>query len=419
MAKSGSGETREAKTFTTRGVDALKADAAPYRVPDARTPGLAVRVAVDGRRTWDASFKIAGTGRVRRTSLGVYPDISLEAARDRARELARAARAGRDLLEEEAATKRDAAREITVANLIETYCARVVRGKLRTAKEIEARLKRTLAPLLHLKAVTIRRRDLREQLDSCADGGLLREAEKRRQTIGAMFRWAAGRDIIASDPMSGLGAYDSGTPRDRVLSDVELRKLWLWLDDQHIPENYAMILRLQILLGARIGEIGGMASNEFDLDNWLWTLPAARSKNKRPRVTPILGQARAILEPLLPSKGNLFVTERGGAIRATNVGNILNSRVRQPPVENFVTHDLRRTVASGMADLGIHYEIIAAVIGHDAGEKSTKTLLRHYVKTDAVERKHVALAAWDRHVAKILTVADTPNVVELRARAKR
>jgi hypothetical protein len=122
--------------------------------------------------------------KVRRVSLGRVADLSLERARDRANELTSAARAGCDLIAEEEENRAAAARRLTIEKLIEFYVRRRVLGRLRTAKEIESRLKRTLTPILHRCADDIRRRDIRELLDAVADRGIEREAKKRRQTVG-------------------------------------------------------------------------------------------------------------------------------------------------------------------------------------------------------------------------------------------
>jgi hypothetical protein len=74
-------------------------------VSDQRCIGLAVRVAPSGLKTWDLAYRIRGSGKVRRLSLGRLTDIGLEQARQRANELTSAGRAGRDLFVEEAATK--------------------------------------------------------------------------------------------------------------------------------------------------------------------------------------------------------------------------------------------------------------------------------------------------------------------------
>jgi hypothetical protein len=179
----GAGQTKSAAALTHRTIEAMKPEGLPYRVPDSRCPGLAVRVATSGTKTFDLVFRISG-GSVRRLSLGAFPEISLETARDRTNELTRAARSGRDVIAEGKASGAKRASCLSVASLIEDYSVRELRGRKRTAKEMESRLRRGLAPKLDCPAEDLRRRDLRELLDAVADAGLEREAEKRRQTIG-------------------------------------------------------------------------------------------------------------------------------------------------------------------------------------------------------------------------------------------
>ena len=200
----GSGLTRGAQMLTHRSIEALRPAEAPYRVSDQRCKGLAVRVAPSGVKTWDLAYRIRGTGRMRRLSLGRTSDVRLEQARERANELARAARVGRDLIAEENEARAAAASRITVGTLIDVYLRRRVFGRLRTAKTIESRLRRTLTPILHRCAADICRRDIREILDAMVDQGKGREAEKRRQVCTAMFRWALSQDIVAADPTAGL-----------------------------------------------------------------------------------------------------------------------------------------------------------------------------------------------------------------------
>jgi hypothetical protein len=116
-------------------------------VPDQRCKGPAVRVAQSGVKTRDLAYRIRWTGKMRRLSLGRTTDVSLEQARERANELTTAARGGRDLICEEEEAKDAAASRISVAKLIDLYLRRRVCGRLRTAKTITSRLRRTLAPV--------------------------------------------------------------------------------------------------------------------------------------------------------------------------------------------------------------------------------------------------------------------------------
>ena len=79
---SGSGKARTPVTLTARAIEALQPESEPYRVPDLRCKGLAVRVAPDGGRTWDLVYRVKDSGKVRRLSLGRIGDVGLEQARE-------------------------------------------------------------------------------------------------------------------------------------------------------------------------------------------------------------------------------------------------------------------------------------------------------------------------------------------------
>jgi integrase len=355
----GSGLTRAAQMLTHRSIEAMRPAEAAYRVPDQRCKGLAVRVAPSGMKTWDLAYRIRGTGKTRRLSLGRTTDVGLEQARERANELTSAARGGRDLIAEEDEARAAAASRTTVEALIDLYLRRRVIGRLRTAKGIESRLKRTLAPILQRSAAEICRRDIRELLDAVVDQGKGREAEQRRQTVGAMFRWALSQDIVEADPTAGLGAYDPGTPRDRVLDVEEIERLWTWLESDALSPEASDILKLELLTGARCGEISGLRAEEIDRQRWVWVLPPERSKNGRQRVTPIIGVAREILERRLSGvdKGPLFVIENGSVLTSAHIGHYLLTRADRLPIAKFTSHDLRRTFATMLAEMGVAFDV--------------------------------------------------------------
>jgi integrase len=200
-----------------------------------------------------------------------------------------------------------------------------------------------------------------------------------------------------------LEAYDPGTPRDRVLTVEEIAALWKLLDAGHLPPNPANILKLQLLTGARCGEISGLSAEEIDPEKWVWTLPTTRSKNKRPRVTPLVGIAQQIIQAQLSivQSGPLFRAETGNVLRTTHIGHYLLRLRQKLPMEKFTTHDLRRTVATMLTEMGTALDLVAAVIGHDTG-RETRTLVRHYVRTDLIERKAAVLGAWDGRIREII-----------------
>jgi integrase len=402
------GQTRDRTVLTHRGVEALRPDQTAYRIPDLRCPALALRVAPSGLKTWDVAYRIRGTGAFRRLSLGPFPAIGLEAARERTDALTKAAKGGRDLLAEERAAQVSAEGRTTMGQLLESYLAKRVRGRLRTATEIELRFKRILTPLADQYVEDIRRRNLRVILDKTADRGFMREAEKQRQLLRVLFRWALSQDIIESDPTIGLSSYGSSPRRDRILSAQEIQAFWGWTERSEMPEAYVDALKLQLAIGARIGEIAGMQVEEVNAESWLWTLPPERSKNGLKRVTPIVGLAREILQRRLQmcSQGTLFVAENGKALTTNFVASMLTKRRKKIPIAHFTSHDLRRTVATALVDLGFSFEVVAAVLGHTSGRAEVRTLIRHYVRSDLIERKRQALDAWSAQLREIVGRSD-------------
>lgn len=271
--------------LTHRTVEGLKPQTDAYRMSDVRCPGLAIRIAPGGLKSWEVAFRIRGAGKVRRKALGPFPAVGLDGARDRATAIVRAAQAGRDLIQEEADAAAAAAARITVGELQAEYVKRAC-AKLRTKHEIDLRLKRALEPLKDRPVDEIRRRDLRKVFVATADRGAPREAEKQRQSVHAMFRWGVGEDLVEANPVTGLKPFSAGEPRERVLSPGEVRTLWDWIAASDLTPDMRDSLRLQLCLGSRIGEVAGLHVEEVDQNNWIWTLPARRSKNKKPRVTP-------------------------------------------------------------------------------------------------------------------------------------
>jgi integrase len=404
----------------------------PYYVADSEQKGLRVRISPSGAKTWSLTYRIRGLKDVKSHSLGPCdPEgkkgLSLAEARDRAADIMKAARLGRDLIEEEREEERIKRERLKVKELIDRYAKDVKSpkrkgGALRSADEIERRLKRALATNLESAADAIRRADISMLLDAVAEKHP-REAEKRRQVVGAMYRWGISKGYVMTNPVEGTASYGDGEPRERRLDPEEIKLVWDWFDAGAggIPPDCIEVLRLQFCLGNRASEIGGMNTSELlrQGESLLWKLPASRSKNKKERSIPLIGLARTIVEAALErhKSGPLFrtlLTDR--ALASDDIGGALGERTL--PCAHFTSHDLRRTMVSEMDEMGIPLDTIAAAIGHQRGSKRTRTLIKHYSRAVLDERVEAALMAWDQRLRDILgietdEVAD--NVVRLRA----
>jgi integrase len=191
---------------------------------------------------------------------------------------------------------------------------------------------------------------------------------------------------------------------------------WI-LGTNDMPSHISAILKLQLCIGARVGELCGMTAEELERDGasalLLWNLPAARSKNGSSRTTPIAGLALEIIEPRL-NDGRLFSSLSGTTPRANIVGSAIIARRDRMPIAPFTSHDLRRTVATEMAKLGLPLEVVAAVLGQESGGAETRVLRKHYVHSPFVDRKTTALGGWDRRLREILA-GEVGKVIPLRA----
>jgi integrase len=128
-----------------------------------------------------------------------------------------------------------------------------------------------------------------------------------------------------------------------------------------------------------------------------------------------VGLARGTLEQRLSAveKGPLFVLENGAVLSSAHVGHYLLTRGPVLPIAKFTSHDLRRTFATMLAEMGVALDLVAAIVGHESGGKDTRTLVRHCVHSDLLEREAQALKAWDERLKAIVTGEEAAKVVRL------
>jgi integrase len=206
--------------------------------------------------------------------------------------------------------------------------------------------------------------------------------------------------LALSNPVASTNKREEQA-RDRVLSDDELRRILNAVSDG----AYGTIVRLLALTGQRRSEIAELRWSEVDLEARTLNFPAERTKNKRPHVVPLAPTARALLEKL-PRAGDAVFEFTAWAYSK----DILDGR---SGVSGWTFHDIRRSVATGMADIGIQPHIIEAVLNHVSGHKGG--IAGIYNRATYSKEKAEALARWDAHIAAIVKEAPS-KVVGLRGR---
>jgi integrase len=229
--------------------------------------------------------------------------------------------------------------------------------------KIERYLRNYSSPLHRLRLVEIDRRKVAAMLGEIETGSGSVARNRVRSALSAFFAWCVAEGLLDLNPVAGTAKADEGGSRERVLTLEELRKLWRGLGD----DRFGDILRLLLLTGQRRNEIGGLRWAEIDLAARMIVLPPERTKNSRQHEVPFSSQALAILVGLPRRNSSEFLFGSRGFNDWDRAKQQLDHRLG---IVGWRIHDLRRTAATGMAELGVQPHIIEAVLNHVSGHKS-------------------------------------------------
>ena len=337
--------------LTAATIDGLKLDTgvADKIVFDADVPGFGIRIRASGARTWVYQYKIGG--RTRRLVLGQVSAITPAKAREIAAELHAKVRLGGDPASERREKVQralDTFRALT-ERFLEQY-----RARPRSKNEVVRHLRKYAAPLHPMPLGAITLRDVAALLTKIDKASGAPTANRVRSSLSACFSWAMREGLAPSNPIANTNRREEQT-RDRVLSNDELRRIWNAAGE----DAYGTIVKLLILTGQRRSEIGELRWSEVGAD--AITLPGERTKNKRPHVVPLAPTARALLMAQSPTDDLVF--------QITSWSLHKSALDQRSGVSDWVFHDIRRTVATGMADIGIAPHIIEQILNHQSGHK--------------------------------------------------
>ena len=397
--------------LTARSVEALRPAAVRREIPDSHMPGLYLIVQPSGAKGWAVRYRHQGVSR--KHTIGSYPQLDLKTARALGGKTLRSAAEGRDAGHEKRQNR--AAKADSVDRVVAEFLDRHVRrsNRPRTAQETERLLRLHVLPRWRGRVVhQITRRDVLDVLDRVVDGGAPIAANRTLAAVRKFFNWCVARDILAVSPCAGVKPPTAERSRDRVLSGDELRLVW------HAAEklgSFGRLVKLLALTGQRRDEVARMQWDELDLEKRHWTLPPERTKNNQPHQVPLSAAALAVLESAPHVPGSRFVfTTNGGAVPAS--GYSKNKRrldaLLPADMPAWRLHDLRRTCASGMAQLGINLPVIEKVLNHASG--SFAGIVGVYQRHSFADEKRAALEAWGNFVAALVGNKHADKVVRLR-----
>jgi integrase len=406
--------------------------------PRDRQRGLVLRVSAGAEghvtRTWAALYRIKGSKRLRRATIGDYPTYSLAEAREEAAQIVQGARKGVDIVaQREAVARVLAAKEkdtvdAAVKSFLEDWEKRPKRkGGMRAAsyvKTLRQHFDNRVLPRWRGRHVgDITRTDIDELVREVArEAPVL--ANRVLAGVKALFNWCIRHDppLVQVNPATLVEKPGHEQARERVLTTEELRFLWPAFEGLGYP--FGPFFKLALLTGQRLSEISGMRWAEIDEDTSVWTIPAARTKGRRVHVVPLSAQALKVIEQLKETKRkdvDLLFTTTGttsisGFSRAKTLLDKAITEARKKKelaaLPRWTIHDLRRTVATEMSRAKVSRFIVARVLNHADSE-----VTGIYDRNEFLEEKKAALTKWASYLMGVL--ANKVTSITSRRRGSR
>lgn len=360
---------------------------------DDELSGLGLRILKSGTRSWVVRYRVARRQRV--VTLGKIAMLSPGQAKAKASEILAQAKLGKDFQVEKQSLKSNDDR-LTFGSLMDQFLSRY--ADIAQSQKTRSETRRLLAKWHHLDVVPVEevtRSTIAEGLGKVEQESGLVTRNRTRSALSRLFSWALEEGLAEHNPVVGT-ARRPEKPRERVLSDDELGAIWSATAN---PGDHNAIVRLLMLTGQRREEVAAARWTEIDAKSALWRIPAERTKNKRAHEVPLSKHALAIFGALAKRESrDLIFGEADGPFSGWSKS---KERLdRRSSVSLWTLHDLRRTVVTGMAEIGVQPHIVEAVVNHLSGHKSGVAGI--YNRATYAEEKRNALQKWAEHLASIV-----------------
>jgi integrase len=241
-------------------------------------------------------------------------------------------------------------------------------------------------------------------IDAINERGAPGTALKTFKYMRAALRWGVARGDLDHNPIEGMKQPGKEGVKDRVLSAEEIAIVWEHLVT--LKPEHAAVLKLALLTGQRLGEVTGMERGEIDLAKAVWIIPASRTKNKTAHSVPLSDAALEIIEQAKSASGERLFP----GLNSNVVGKIVAKH--QAGLPWWTAHDLRRTLVTHLAELGVAPITLAHIVNHRSATRAGITL-NVYNTYDYAREKRQALDLWAERLEGI--VSGAAKVINMRA----
>jgi integrase len=385
---------------------------------DGACPGLRWRWSSEGVPTWTLCCRDSN-GRMRRFTLGSFPAMGLSGARIAARRLRERIRDGYDPVAESrqrrAAARVDNTGIVTLLDVINHYAKHVGHTR-RSWRRLRMQIEHVFAPKLRRPANELSAPELQLVVDAhpaktSAAAGL--------RYLKPILKWSARRGLMTAGIAEALERPEgTNRTRDRVLSREEIHAVRAVVDDL---AGYGPAVRMLFWTAARLGEVCDMRWQDLDLSACVWTIPT--TKQGRPLVVPLPRQAVAILQNLTgggdPDPTALVFTHPATGNKLLHWSRISRKIQARTGTSGWWWHDVRRTCATLLGDMGIAPHIIEICLGHVLSKSSDGQALGNvatvYNRSRYGKEHAEALQRLADELDRIKVGEPETNVVPLRA----
>ena len=379
---------------------------------DTTQKNFGVRITSSGRLSFFAFYRFHRIKR--RMTLGTFPLLSLSRARENAREVLGQAAGQRDPAKEKLLAKRASVFAVLAAEYMEKHAKKHKRSWRSDARLLKSEL---LPRWKALPVAEITRADVRAMLDQIVDRGAPILANRTLALARKIFNFAIEHDWPIPNPCVGIRRPAAETERARVLTPDELKRVWDALDAE--DPFFAALYRLRLLTAQRGGEVRQMRWDQIDFERAVWTIPAEIAKNNHAHRVPLSEPALRVLESLRQwqderratinagrrkkawplQEASVFVFPSSKLVdRPIEWVQRVNARVRQTANVDFRPHDLRRTAATSLEELGVMPHVISKILNH-----RTQGVTKVYARYGYEREKRAAMERWGREVERILS----------------
>ena len=271
--------------------------------------GLYFDLTNSGGRYWRLKYRAGGKEKL--LALGVYPAVSLKAARTKAEEARKTIKAGGDPAELRKAQKTKIVHE--TINTLEAVSRdwlthQAARWAHITLTRIRASLEADIFPTLGARPIaSIKPGEIMAAVKKVEARGAADQADRVLKRVKAVYRWAVTHERIELNPMVDLVPGEIFKPRHvthrAAMADSNLPDFLAKLENYRGDPHTLYALRLLMLTATRPGETRGARWVEFDLDAALWIIPPERMKMKIEHRVPLSRQAVEVLRTMQTLSG--------------------------------------------------------------------------------------------------------------------